>query len=210
MEILLIRHGDPDYANDCLTALGRQEAHLLADALEGQVIDDIYVSPLGRAEETCAFTLERKDVTPVVLDWMKEVDTFRDGFALWQSPGETFLGATRSRGWKHEFDLAKELPEGCDLFERIGRGFNELMATYGYVRQGDLYRIEQGSGKRIALFCHMGVIVTLLSDLLHWPLPMIYVSSFIHPTGITRLELVERNGMAHFKLIGFNDLSHLA
>ena len=39
MEILLIRHGDPDYANDSLTPQGIFEAQRLAEALEGVDID---------------------------------------------------------------------------------------------------------------------------------------------------------------------------
>jgi hypothetical protein len=51
--------------------------------------------------------------------------------------------------------------------------------------------------------------LTLLSDILHWPLPMIFVSLQIHPTGITRLEMVEKNGLANFKAVAINDLTHL-
>lgn len=39
VEILLIRHGDPDYANDSLTPQGIFEAQRLAEALEGVDID---------------------------------------------------------------------------------------------------------------------------------------------------------------------------
>ena len=77
------------------------------------------------------------------------------------------------------------------------------------VRHGDLYRVEKGSDKRIASFCHKGVILTLLADILHWPLPMIFVSLQIHPTGITRLEMVEKNGIANFKATAINDVTHL-
>ena len=40
MEILLIRHGDPDYANDSLTPRGVVEAQRLAEALTDVDIDD--------------------------------------------------------------------------------------------------------------------------------------------------------------------------
>ena len=210
MEVLLIRHGDPDYANDCLTPVGKKEAQCLAEALEGLVIDDIYVSPLGRALETCSFTAHRKVISPVVLDWLKEKGITRDGrICLWEVPGEVFLGASKGSSHNDWFDLSVALPEGREQYERVKKGFDALMATYGYVRNGDLYHVEKGSDKRIALFCHKGVILTLLADILHWPLPMIFVSLQIYPTGITRLEIVENNSLANFKAVAINDLTHL-
>jgi probable phosphoglycerate mutase len=91
----------------------------------------------------------------------------------------------------------------------VQAGFDELMRTYGYVRQEHAYRVETRSDKRIAIFCHKGVILTLLADILHWALPMVFVSLHIHPTGVTRLEMVQQNGFAHLKALAINDLSHL-
>ena len=209
MEVLLIRHGDPDYANDCLTAIGQKQAQCLAETLEQLPIERIYVSPLGRARETCSFTANRKGVSPVVLDWLMERDITRDGIWLWEAPGETFLRASKGSIQNDWFDLGATLPEGREQYERVKKGFDELLATYGYVRNGDLYRVEKGSDKRIALFCHKGLILTLLADILHWPLPMIFVSLQIHPTGITRLEMIETNSLANFKATVINDLTHL-
>ena len=210
MEVLLIRHGDPDYANDCLTAVGQKEARCLADALEQLRIDDIYVSPLGRARETCSFTVDRKAISPVVLEWLTEEGITRDGgICLWEAPGEVFLCDSKNCSQNDWFDLSISLPEGRKQYERVKKGFDALMATYGYVRNGDLYHVEEGSDKRIALFCHKGVILTLLADILHWPLPMIFVSLQINTTGITRLEIVEENSLANFKAVAINELSHL-
>jgi len=209
MEILLIRHGDPDYADDCLTAVGRKEAQCLAESLEQLAIKDIYVSPLGRAQETCDFTADQKGLSPVVLDWLMERLIARDGMCLWEAPGETFLRFVKGNIQNTGADLSAILPEGCEQFERVRNGFDKLLATYGYSRNGDLYHVEKGSDNRIALFCHKGVILTLLADILHWPLPMIFVSLQINPTGITRLELVENNGHANFKATAINDLTHL-
>ena len=209
MEILLIRHGDPDYANDCLTDLGKREALCLADDLEQLEIDDIYVSPLGRAQETCGFTADRKAISPVVMDWLMERGIIRDGLCLWEAPGEIFLRADKRSIQNDRFDLGKIMPEGREQFERVRGGFDALLATHGYVRNGDLYHVEKESDKRIAFFCHKGVILTLLADILHWPLPMIFVSLQIHPTGITRLEMVEKNSLAHFKATAINNLTHL-
>ena len=41
MELVLIRHGDPDYANDTLTSKGHEEARLLADYLSDLPVEII-------------------------------------------------------------------------------------------------------------------------------------------------------------------------
>lgn len=156
LEVLLIRHGDPDYTHDCLTATGKQEARYLADALEHLEIDAIYVSPLGRARETCEFTAIRKGMSPVVLDWLTETRINRDGACLWEAPGEVFLSAAPPGRQPDRFDLDTVMPEGREQFERVETGFNTLLATHGYVRHGELYQVEKASDKRIVLFCHKG------------------------------------------------------
>ena len=46
MKLLLIRHGDPDYAIDGLTETGRREAALLAERIAPMEISEYYVSEL--------------------------------------------------------------------------------------------------------------------------------------------------------------------
>ena len=72
MKILLIRHGDPDYAIDSLTEKGWREAKLLSNRLEKLEIRDFYVSPLGRARATVQPTLEKLNRTAEVLPWLAE------------------------------------------------------------------------------------------------------------------------------------------
>lgn len=209
MEVLLIRHADPDYANDCLTVIGKKQAQHLAETLLQVPIEHIYVSPSGRARETCSFTANRKGIAPAVLDWLMERDITRDGMWLWEAPGEIFLRGSKGRIQNDPFDLDATLPEARQQYERVTKGFDGLMATYGYVRGGDLYHVQKASDERIVLFCHKGVILILLADILHWPLPMIFVSLQINPTGVTRLEMVENDSLANFKATVINDLTHL-
>ena len=68
MRILLIRHAEPDYTVDSLTPKGRVEAELLSHRLIHYEIRDFYVSPLGRAKDTAAYTLSRLDRTAEEID----------------------------------------------------------------------------------------------------------------------------------------------
>ena len=51
MKLVIVRHGDPDYAKDHLTEKGKREVELLADRLVKNPAKAYYVSPLGRAKQ---------------------------------------------------------------------------------------------------------------------------------------------------------------
>ena len=52
MELIFIRHAEPDYENNTLTEKGFKEAEFLGQFLKDQKIDAMYVSPLNRAKYT--------------------------------------------------------------------------------------------------------------------------------------------------------------
>ena len=72
MRLLFFRHGDPDYENDTITTKGHREAKLLSDIINEFNIDEVYVSPLGRAQDTAAYSCKVMEKTPVTLDWLRE------------------------------------------------------------------------------------------------------------------------------------------
>ncbi len=210
MKILLIRHGDPNYEDDCLTDKGKKEAQCLNKMLKEISIDDIYVSPLGRAQETCNIATEGKNILPTTLDWLMERNITANGKdSLWESYGETYLNTSDNHKPQDRYNLDKSLPEGVEQFNRVKNGFDKLLSNYGYIRNGEMYDIKKHSDKTVALFCHKGLILTLLSDILHWPLPMIFVSLHIDTTSVTTLKLIENNKLANFKAISINDTKHL-
>lgn len=77
MRLLLIRHGDPDYAHDCLTEKGKREAQLLARLAPSMDLGDVYVSVLGRAQETASYSLKATDKlgSEKTVDWIMEFMT---------------------------------------------------------------------------------------------------------------------------------------
>ena len=74
VKLLIVRHADPDYENDCLTERGEREARLLADYLRKVPIDAAYVSPLARARLTAAPVMEAKGMAAQTKDWLREFD----------------------------------------------------------------------------------------------------------------------------------------
>jgi probable phosphoglycerate mutase len=209
MEIILIRHGDPDYANDTLTHIGHEEARQLARFLADKPIDAIFQSPNGRARHTCDYTAKAKGIEPVTLDWLREVGIMRGDLYLWNAPGPLFLSGSPLPTYENWLEPDGIMPEGKAQFERVSRGFDEVVAAFGYAKEQNLYRVQTPNDKFLAFFCHHGVIAALLSYLLHWPLPLTFAHSTVYTTGVTRLKMMEHNGLAYPRMISFNSLAHL-
>lgn len=211
MEIVLIRHADPDYQNDTITERGRAEAKALALSLKDKQLDALYVSPLGRAQETKRYIAEALQMESTTLEWLREVSGGSiDGYAAWEHPGTDYLAQENlasPQNWWEGYVPGEALKP---RFAAISEGFDNLLASYGYQKWRNMYNIKTRNDKTIALVCHKGTILTLLAYLLHWPLPLIYIHGNIDTTGVTRLSLREVDGKyAVFKLIIMNDRSHL-
>ena len=219
MRILIIRHGDPDYSIDSLTEKGFREAYLLADRLEHEQIDDIYCSIYGRAKDTAAETLRRKNMTATYCDWLREIDYMNCGDP--QNPGAQrhiwdFLPRDfcpqedlyQKDGWK-ESDWIKntDVPRHYD---NVCAELDKVLAKHGYIRSGNMYKAEQGNHDTIAFFCHFGCESILLSHLLNTS-PFVFLQNFCAlTTSVTTIYTEERiKGEVSLRCAGFGDISHL-
>ncbi|MCD8131670.1 MAG: histidine phosphatase family protein [Lachnospiraceae bacterium] len=217
MKILIIRHGDPDYEHDTLTEKGRREAAALADRLEQISISAAYVSPLGRARDTAAPALERKGMTAVTCDWLKEFwprirrGSEGENHIVWDwlpaewTAEERYFDKNR---WA-ETEAMKEGGVG-ESYRYVTESFDRLIASHGYRREGAYYRVEQANNDTIVFFCHFGLECVLLSHLLNVSPMIFWHGSCATPTSVTVLRSEERRqGIAYFRMSNFGDTSHL-
>ena len=218
MKLLIVRHGDPDYAKDSLTEKGWREARYLSERLIKMGIDDFYVSPLGRARATASFTLDRLGQTAEVKDWLQEFpariqEPSRPGEQkiAWDWLPEDWTKEERFYQADHWFEV-KNMRKGHvkELYDQVAAGLDEILARHGYAREGNYYRTAQGNTDTVALFCHFGVECVMLSHLLHIsPMPLWHGSCAL-PSSVTTLVTEERRkGIASFRMLSFGDLSHL-
>ena len=218
MKLLIVRHGDPDYAKDSLTEKGWREARYLSERLIKMGIDDFYVSPLGRARATASFTLDRLGQTAEVKDWLQEFparieEPSRPGEQkiAWDWLPEDWTKEERFYQADHWFEV-ENMRKGHvkELYDQVAAGLDEILARHGYVREGNYYRTAQGNTDTVALFCHFGVECVMLSHLLHIsPMPLWHGSCAL-PSSVTTLVTEERRkGIASFRMLSFGDLSHL-
>ena len=210
MRILFVRHGEPDYAHDCLTPLGRVQAKAAALRLKDEGIEAICTSPMGRAVETARETADLLGLEPVTLDFMHELH--------WSSAdGEPiFLGG-------HPWNIADALAnEGWDLtrtdwashpyysrsrvvaeVEKVSAGVDGWLASLGYVRDGAYYRCvrEDDEQHTVALFSHGGSSSAAMGRILNLPFP--YMCAFLHLpfTGVTAIRFDRHPGIARLPVL---------
>ena len=219
MRILIIRHGDPDYERDTLTEKGRREAQLLADRLGKEKIDYIYTSPLGRAKATCAFTAKAlgKENEVVVKDWLCEfgvkvvLPSGRERGIPWDMLPEEWIEEEKMydrRAWhQQDFYRAADMEKA---YKKVCDGLDELLAERGYVRENGVYRTEKGNTDTIALFCHFGLEMVLLSHLCGIsPIPLWHHFVALTSSVTTLYTEERRKGKAVFRCCGFGDTGHL-
>lgn len=218
MRILIIRHGDPDYVRDSLTEKGWKEAGMLAEWMKNQEVDAFYVSPLGRAQDTASLTLKALGRTAETLDWLQEFtprirrpDSRLRRTVAWDWLPEDWTADERfydRDGWS-ENEIFQEA-HVREAYEAVVGGFDRLLASYGYRRDGHLYRTEKGTHRTICLFCHFGLEMVLISHILGVsPMPL-WHGFCSAPTGVTEIYTEERRkGTVSLRISSFGSVAHL-
>ena len=217
MKLLIIRHGDPDYQHDTLTQTGWREAELLSCRLAQLEIAAFYVSPLGRAQDTAAPTLQKMNRSAKTLEWLREFPPNRmDTDIGRETPLWDWLPGTWTReprfydreAWMHVPVMEKAgAPEA---YRQVAQGLDGLLAQHGYRRNGEIYEAEKPNRDTIVLFCHFGLECVLLSHLLGVSPMVLWHGACAAPASVTTLITEERRkGAASFRMAAFGDTAHL-
>ncbi len=216
MKIIFVRHAEPDYEHDSLTEKGFREAELLADMLKDIEVDAYYCSPMGRAQATASFTLEKIGRSAKTLDWLHEFD----GKINLGSENEAMCWDMLPREWTAEdgyYSADSWYKTGImktgnaeEEYRKVCRGIDELMAEHGYEHNGRVYKVTESNHKTLMLFCHFGVMCVILSHIFSCS-PMVFWHNFAAlPSSVTTIVSEEREeGIASFRCSAFGELSHL-
>lgn len=220
MRILLIRHGDPDYANDTITEKGQREVDLLTARLIKENIDIIYCSPLGRAQDTASPTAKALGKEIQTLPFLKEIHMHYAMHDKEVSPWDIYPEIWSENPFLENKDKWMDFPLYDNeplksTIEKVHMETDALLLKHGYKHKGHIYEVLPGfekSTETIALFCHMGLGNVVLSHLGGISTPLWWHSIFLPPTSVTTIYM-ERHRMdsniaiAHF--VGIGDISHL-
>ena len=147
MELILVRHGLPERvelaqgrADPALSDAGWQQARQVGKWLSRETIEAVYASPLRRAIETAQPLAESLGQRPVIHESVAEYDRDashyipmeelkREDYPAWKA----FVDG----GYGEEVDMA-------EFAMRVSSGLEEIIGA--------------NAGRRVAVFCHGGVV----------------------------------------------------
>jgi probable phosphoglycerate mutase len=218
MKLLIVRHGDPDYAIDSLTEKGWREARLLSNRLMRENPVACYVSPLGRAKDTASCTLERTHWTATECTWLREFQPrihrpdVTDGLSIsWDWLPQDWT--VEERFFSPERWMEPEVFRNSDVPEQyhwVTEELDQVLARHGYHREGLLYQAERANNDTLVFFCHFGVECVLLSHLLNVSPMILWHGTCAAPSSVTTVVTEERRkGIASWRMSSFGDISHL-
>lgn len=217
MRLYIIRHADPDYPNQTITAVGHLEAQALARRLAGHGLDRIFTSPLGRVLHTMQYTSNLLKLPYQIENWLREISEFRvdsetwGSLAAWDIPGEVYQAAEPPpsvENWTHIPPL--DQPLFATYLDQLRQNSDAFLHQLGYQREGRRYRILQSNREQIAIFCHNGFGLTWLAHLLSIPLPVMWSSFWLPPSSVSTVLFEERSlNWAVPRCLGMADVSHL-
>ncbi len=219
MRLLLVRHAEPDYSVDSLTPGGWIEAELLSRRLRRlKRVEGWFCSPLGRARDTAAPTMEAVGAEPEILDWLQEFrgrcpdpETGRERIPWDFKPRilEQHPELWRPDGW-----LGSPLYAGTDIpavARETREGLERLLGRFGYTRDGLLWRCDGNRRGTIVCFCHFGIAMVICGELLNMSPVALWHSMCMRPSSVTSLVTEERTkGEVWWRCEALGDTSHLA
>lgn len=221
MEIVLVRHAQPEWVRDDLnvdnpplTELGLRQARRVADVLADQHFDEIWVSPLVRAQQTAEplMHIRGNSIGPdVTQDWLEEIRN-----PVWHgTPREKADAAFREERQRPAEMRWEGLEEGepvRDFVKRIHLGATQFFGERGVEASPQdlpVWHIED-SDRRILLIAHAGTNSVLIGHLLGLPpTPWEWERFVLGHGSISRLVSYELGDGHTFGLTKLSDVEHL-
>lgn len=223
MILYYIRHGDPIYHPNQLTALGERQAEAVAKRVAVHGIDRIYSSPSNRARQTAEPLCQITKISPEILEWsdedrlyseMAQVDT--DGRKQWPFRHSVYRDLLNSREVRDLGRLWYTHPEFADIgvgpaIERVQGEMDDFLESLGYKHdlENSCYQQLRENNDRVAFFAHEGIGVAILSCILDIPYPMMSTRYDMTHTGVTVIQFEEKFGSVIPQVLTFSNDSHL-
>ena len=173
MEIVLIRHGEPEWVRDGLnvdnpplTERGHRQAAAMAEYLGEEQFDEVFCSPLVRARQTAAPLFEALGRSEAIDPWLEEIRN-----PIWhgtpQEKAEEAYREDRARrshdrwagldGGEPVSDFVERIHVGCSLFlqERGVRRLDGTLALWDIDRPDQKIAVVAHAGTNSVVICHL-------------------------------------------------------
>lgn len=220
MLLRLIRHAEPAYVvdgtlhnNPELTARGHRQARRLAERDWGHV-DELWVSPMVRAQQTAVPLADALGLEPVTYGWMHEI---RVPDAWEGSPIDRYAEAFERLNLRAIAELWDGIPGGesfRDFHERVTRGLGATLQGYGaepvVTEDGDPDLWSEPDDASVLFVAHGGTNAVTLCHLLGVsPTPWEWDRFDSAHTSVATLRTRPVAHAVAFGMTGFGDVAHL-
>ena len=219
MLLYIVRHGDPNYVDDCLTERGRLQAEAVGKRIAASGINQIYSSPMGRAKQTAEPACRLLGLDCHIEDWSHEVEDERLSMEPYGKATSVSLiqntyfleNGGIDLPYERAFEAVSFRSSGMkEAQAQIVAGGREFLERLGYKEENGVYRILRANEDKVALFCHSVMARAWIAHLLHIPIHIMWSGFHYTHTGVTVIELRNReNGITAPTCLCMNDMSHL-
>lgn len=224
MELLLVRHGQPEWVdgdgvahNDPgLTALGRAQAFATAGALATMEVDELLCSTARRSRET---VVPIADVLGLDVTYDDDIHEIRMSPDWDGQPADEISEWFRTSRRRNRHEWWQGAPGGEDFggfHERVTAGIDRLLGERGVTRhddpggERDLWDVAADDRRRIVVVAHAGTNSVVTSHLLGIePQPWEWERFASDHASITVLRTTPIAGQAIWSLQRFSDHGHL-
>ncbi|MFB3051369.1 MAG: histidine phosphatase family protein [Acidimicrobiia bacterium] len=221
MDLLLVRHGQPDWAPDRLvrndpglTELGQAQAARVAHRLASlERVDELWVSSMTRAVQTADLITTDLDHGREVYDWLQEINNPPE----WEgAPVEEIERHFEEANTRSMEEMWEGLPGGESFrafHERVVGGLAKTLDSHGIHPMDPEHRhlwTVDDSDRRVIIVAHAGTNAVILGHLLGLdPVPWEW-ERFRQPhTGVSRLTMTRISTGWAFSLRQLGNVAHL-
>lgn len=218
MRIVFVRHGHPDYSNDCLTPLGQRHALAAAKRLEGVGIGQIFASTRGRAMETAQIIAQTLGLSVIPCDFMREISwgsvdeqpIFQKGhpwYTAWDMVAHGL--ALNDPQWHSKEPFCRN--KAVASVQAVQEGLDRWLSELGFAREGLYYRVPEKDPGTVAMVSHGGSSAAALARLFDLPFPLVCGCMNADFTAVTVVALEGEPGSLicpRFEIL--NDARHIA
>ncbi|MCK6544533.1 histidine phosphatase family protein [Myxococcota bacterium] len=223
MELIFVRHGQPEWERDGrslidppLTDLGRTQAARLGEAARSwRAVDAIFVSPMRRARETAEPLCLALAKEPITIPWFAEIGLP----ASWEGAPAQLVGEWLTRARHRTVDEWWEgLPGGetfRDFWARITTNLAHHLAELGATRptpeaHPSVWQVQEPHDRRYVFVGHGGANSVALSFLLGIePVPWAWERFVSHHASVSRVKSSSLLDGRVFGLRAMSDVAHL-
>jgi|TARA_B100001173_G_scaffold306709_1_gene314013 broad specificity phosphatase PhoE len=224
MEIVLIRHGQPNWvtgvnaytADPKLTDLGRLQSEKSSTVFDKSSVDELWVSPLTRAQET-HLPFKDKSISKKihVFKWLKEMEDEEEKELFGKSQEEVMDFFEKRNTQSFEEWIVGNHGQYMEKFrDNIILNLESELEKRNINPSGNkydrLFDLNNSEKKKIMIISHAGTMSVLISYFLNMPLyPWTWRKFLPRHAGHTILKSTEISSGHFFRLKEFNNVSFL-